>query len=226
MGASTMKDSGPYTPTKSATVADTEQFSRVNTFAQEYTFDRTYETVPFTPSMFTTAASGAVGSGGLLTLVSGARTLQEVNTTGIAGVLLTTTKDQLAYSFVVPVDMDPNKEFSIRYELVTPAGIKYSKATDLVTTVTKWDAWGTSTDTGAAASTVMSDTTNTTTIPSAIYGRKWSDWDGVNDSAVVAASIVPGDTRINILTDFTLATNVTAIFCIGFQLGYYKRYQR
>lgn len=217
--ASTMKDSGPYAPTKSTTVADTHSFSVVNTMAQEYTFDRVYHSIPLQVSQFgcTTAA--------IVTLVSGACVLSEVNTTGIAGIVLDTSKDQIAFSFVTPIDMDPSKEFAIRYEFANRTGIKWTKASDLVTTSTKWSAWKQSTSTGAIAATMMSDTTNTTSIPSVVYGRCWSDWDSVNDSAVLAAGVVPGDTRINIMTDFTLATNVTSIFVLGIQLGYYKRYQ-
>jgi len=218
--ATTFASSGPYIPTKSLVAGHgTNQFAMASGFSQNYVADQVIVPLPLVVTSF------SVTSPNLVTMTSGGSVVNEVNTAGIGGVVITDTNDPLAWSFIVPWDMDPAKEFAVRYEYVNRAGIAYSSATDLVTTKSYWDKWDLSTDTGALATTVFSETTNTTTIPSVAYGRCWSSWDAVNDSAVLSANPVPAEDRIIGFCRFTLATNVTSIFVIGAQLGYYKRYQ-
>lgn len=218
--ATTFTNSGPYYPTRSlGGKVSTENFSTCNGFSQNYVADRVVKDLPLTPLQFT------VVSNQLVTMTSGANAIAEVNTTGIGGIVITATNNEIAWSFAAPFDMDPVKEFAIRFEYANRAGVAYSSATDLITTKSYWTKWDLSTDTGALATTVFSETTNTTTIPSVAYGRCWSTWDSVNDSAVLAQSIVPVEDRILGFSRFTLATNVTSVFVIGMQFGYYKRFQ-
>jgi hypothetical protein len=219
--ATTFAATGPYMPTKALVGAPgTHNFATASPFSQNFVADKVIKDLPFTPLQF------SVTSPNLVTMTSGASIISEVNTTGIGGIVIDhASTDEIAWSFVVPWDMDPVKEFAIRFEYVNMAGIKWSKASDLITTKSLWDKWDLSTDTGALATTVFSETTNTTTIPSAIYGRGWSAWDAVNDSAVLNAALIPAEDRVIGFTRFTLATNVTGVFVTSMQLGYYKRYQ-
>jgi hypothetical protein len=217
--ATSFKASGPHYPTRSTFGSGGYvELGNCDPFSQNFVCDKVIKELPLAIGNFTTA-----GTAKLCTMVSGACVIAEVNTAGIGGIVLESTKNQIAFSFKVPQDMDVAKEFAIRYEFMNRAGIKYSKATDIITTVSKWDALTASTVTAAAASTVFSDTTNTTTIGSAIYGMYNSTWDSVNDSAVLAAGLVAGDDRILVLTDFTLGSNVSSVFCTSIQLGYYRK---
>lgn len=218
--ATTFKNSGPHYPTNSTFGAGGyAELGKCDPFSQNFVCDQVIKEIPLSIANFTTA-----GTAKLCTMVSGARVIAEVNTSGIGGVVLSdSAKDQIAWSFKVPQDMDVAKEFAVRYEFANMAGVKYSKATDLITTTTRWLALTAGTVTAAYPTTVMSDTTNTTTIGSAIYGFFNSSWDSVNDSAVLAAGLAAGDDRVIVATTFTLATNVTSVFVTGIQLGYYRK---
>lgn len=218
--ATTFAASGAPRPTRSllADNGDNYNFSTLDGFSQNYVADMVIVDLPIKPTQLIASASG------VKTMVSGARVCREVNTTGIGGISLIATKNQIAWSFVVPWDFDPKKEFAIRFEYATARAM--SKATDLLTTVSKWSKWDLSDDTGAIAATVFSETTNETTLNAAVAnGRVWSTWDSVNDSAVLNAALIPAEDRILGVTDFTVATNTSDTKVIGMQLGYYKRLQ-
>lgn len=216
--ATTFKNSGPHYPSNSTFGAGgTATMRGCDPFSQNFVCDRVIKEIPLS-ALFVDCVTGS-----LVTMGSGALTISEVNTTGVAGVIVAATGDQMLWSFKVPQDMDVAKEFAIRYELTNRAGIKYSKATDLITTTSYHKALTASTVTAAVAGTVFSDTTNTTTLGSAIYGMFNTTWDSVNDSAVLAMGLVAGDDKILILSKFTLGTNVTSVFCTGIQLGYYRQ---
>jgi len=221
--ATTFTAAGPYVPTRAVAGGNYTEFGACDQFSQNYVIDKTVVDLPFSPLAFTVVSTNV----GLRTMASGARTVSEVNTTGIGGVLITTTNDQLCFRFRVPVDMDPSKEFAVRYEFANCAGIKYSAATDLITSTTYWLPLKSHATTAALPTTKMSWTSTNarTTIGSAIYGFYDGSWQAVNDSAVLAQSLVPGLHRVIVRTDFTLATNVTSVFVTGVQLGYYKKLQ-
>jgi hypothetical protein len=220
--ATTFATSGPYIPTKSLVAGHgTNQFAMASGFSQNYVADQVIVPLPLVATSF------SVTSPNLVTMTSGASVVNEVNTTGIGGIVITDTNDEIAWSFVVPWDMDPAKEFAIRFEYANRAGLAWATgtATDLITTTSYWTKWDLSTDTGALAGTVFSDTTNTASLASVAYGRQWSAWDSVNDSAVLSANPVPAEDRILGFTRFGLGSGVSSTFVIGMQLGYYKRYQ-
>jgi hypothetical protein len=219
--ATTFTTTGPRWPTKSMlNDVGTHQFAICDNFSQNYCADMVIKPLPFTALQFL-----AYDATKLASMASGTCNVAEVNTTGLGGITLSsTTKSTIAWSFIAPWDMDPVKEFAIRFEFGVPRAC--TKASDIITTVSYIKLWDLSTTTGAAPTVVMSDTTNTTSLNSSkAYGRLWSAWDSMTDSAVLALALVPGDDRLLGKTVFTLPTNTTATKVIGMQLGYYKRLQ-
>lgn len=222
--ATTFKASGPYTPTKSAAASGgVTEFAGCDRFSQNYVFDKTLKDIPIGALYFTTAASGSVGSGGLISVSTGAHAVSEINSSGLCGVYITDTNDRMTLHFPVPVDMDVNKEFAIRYRIANAD--TYGASTSIITTKSLWRDLSNATAVMSAPTVVFSDTTNSTTIQSVQYSSQWLAWDSVNDSAVAAAALVAGDDWILVQTVFTLATSVTAFWVTGAQLGYYKRFQ-
>lgn len=217
--ATTFKTSGPYAPTGSAAGAGgVAQFRGCDPFSQNFCFDKVIKDMPLSALNF------SVTSPTLVTMGSGACTVVEVNTCGIGGILLDSTKDQVCWSFKAPIDMDPAKEFAVRYEFCNPTGIKYAAATSMMTVSSYWRAM-TSNVTASLPTVAFSVTAVSSTMSSVIFGYWNNGWESANDSAVVAKSIVPGDTRVVIRSDFTLSTTATSMFVTGVQLGYYKKFQ-
>jgi hypothetical protein len=196
----------------------THQFAICDGFSQNYVADQVIKFFPFDALQFTVTTPRFVSMG------SGTCMVNEINTTGQGGLTISSTgKSTIAWSFVAPFDMDPTKEFAIRFEF-SPA--RAQSATDIITTKSYVLLWDLSATAGAAPTVVMSDTTNTTSLSAAVaYGRVWSSWDSMTDSAVLALGIVPADDRILGRTVFTLPYDTTATKVLGFQLGYYKRLQ-
>lgn len=222
--ATTFKSAGPYTPTRScAASGGYSEFAGVDTFSQNYVFDKTLKDIPISPLLMRGGASGSVGAGTFVCLATGDHAVTEVNSVGYAGIYITDSNDRMSFQFTLPVDMDPNKEFAIRYRIANAD--TYGAATSTITTKSYWRDYSTATAVTSAPTVVFSDTTNSTTIQSVQYSQQWLAWDSVNDSAVAAAALVPGDDTIGVQTAFTLATSVTAFWVVGIQLGYYKRFQ-
>jgi hypothetical protein len=217
--ATTFKTAGPYTPTRSvAGAGGYSQMAGCDPFSQNFVFDRVIKDMPLGALCF------SVTSPTLVTMGSGACTVVEINTCGVGGILLDSTKDQVCWSFKTPIDMDPAKEF-IRYEFANPTGIKYAAATSMMTVSSFWKAIDATTTTAALPTTAFSVTAVSSTMASVVYGHWNNGWESVNDSAVVAKALVPGDDRIYIRSDFTLSTTATSMFVVGVQLGYYKKFQ-
>jgi hypothetical protein len=219
--ATTFKTAGPYMPTRSvAGAGGYSQMAGCDPFSQNFVFDRVIKDMPLSVLNFDGTTST------ITTMASGARVITEVNTTGCGGILLTTTNDQVCWSFKCPVDMDAAKEFAIRYEFATPTGIKFTTAASSKMTVSSfWRPMVGSTTTASLPSVAFSVTAVSSSMASVIYGHWNNGWESVNDSAVVAKALVPGDDRIYIRSDFTLGAACTSMLVTGVQLGYYKKFQ-
>jgi hypothetical protein len=222
--ATTFKAAGPHSPTNSvAASGGYAEFRNVNTFSQNYVFDKVLKDIPISPTLLRGGASGSVGAGTFVAFATGDHAVTEINSSGMGGIYITDTNDRMVFQFTVPVDMDPNKEFAVRYRIANAD--TYGAATSIITTKSLWRHYSTATAVTSAPTVVFSDTTNTTTIQSVQYSQQWLSWDSVNDSAVAAAALVPGDDTIMVHTVFTLATSVTAFWVTSIELGYYKKYQ-